>query len=339
MTRFAVAATILAALATAAPARADSTLAKVHAAGSLACGVVTEETDYTKLDTHGGLDDLGELICRAVTVAALGNKARGTVTRFPDEELAFKALAAGQVDLLVGVTPSASNAALYRAAFGPPVFIDGQGFMVRKTSGIHTLRDLAGKGLCYLDSTEAETRVMATVRERGIKAMLHPWSETGEMDAGLVSGHCDAMTGDVSMLAEERAAFHDQKQDFVILPETITLDPAAPAVRQGDAQWAGIVTWTVAALLQAEASGVTQANVATMGASEDPEIRRLVGGDHAAGRALGLPDDWAAAVIAAVGNYGELYARTIGPGTELNLPRGVNALWKDGGLLYPWPVR
>jgi general L-amino acid transport system substrate-binding protein len=147
------------------------------------------------------------------------------------------------------------------------------------------------------------------------------------------------MTGDVSMLAEQRADFHALKNDFVILRQTITLDPLAPAVRRGDAQWAAIVTWTVEALLQAEAAGITQANVNAMLGSDDPVIRRLLGGDRAAARALGLADDWVAQTIRAVGNYGELFARSVGPGTEYNLARGPNALWKDGGMLYPVPLR
>ncbi len=321
------------------PAHAGSVVETLRARGALTCGVVTEETDYTKFDTHGGLDDIGVEICKAVAVAVLGAKAQTKATGYPDEQTAFKALAAGKIDLLAGVTPTASNGALYAVTFGPPTFIDGQGFMVRRDSGIKSLRDLAGKQVCFVDDTETQTQLIATLQERGIKILPYPWSETGEMDAGLVSGHCAAMTGDVSMLAEQRAAFHARKKDFVILRQTITLDPLAPAVRQGDAQWAAIVAWTVEALLQAEASGVTQANVEAMRTSDDPAIRRLLGTDRAAARALGLAEDWAVQVIRSIGNYGELFERSVGRGTDYDLARGVNALWKDGGLLYPLPLR
>jgi general L-amino acid transport system substrate-binding protein len=320
-------------------AHAAGVLDAVRARGSLTCGVVTEETDYTKFDTHGGLDDIGGEICKAVAVAVLGDKAQTKSTNFPDEQTAFKALAAGKIDLLAGATPTASNSTLYGVTFGPPIFIDGQGFMVRRDSGIKSLRDLGGKQVCFVDDTEIQRQLEAAAREQGIKILPYPWSETGEMDAGLVSGHCAAMTGDVSMLAEQRAAFHARKNDFVILRQTITLDPLAPAVRQGDAQWAAIVTWTVEALLQAEASGITQANVEAIRKSDDPAIRRLLGTDRAAASALGLADDWVVQVIRSVGNYGELFARSVGPGTEYDLARGQNALWKDGGMLYPLPLR
>lgn len=159
------------------------------------------------------------------------------------------------------------------------------------------------------------------------------------MDAALVVGHCDAVTADLSKLAEKRSTFHARAADFVFLPETLTLDPVAPAYRQGDDAWAGIVDWTVFALVQAEASGVTRQTVGTMLGSDDPAVQRLLGKDVAVARALGLPPDWAARVIAAVGNYGEIYARTAGANSALNLPRGLNALWTQGGLMYPLPVR
>jgi general L-amino acid transport system substrate-binding protein len=322
-----------------APARAASTLERIRTGGNVACGVVADIADYTKLDTHGGLDELGSEFCKAVAAAVLGEKAQAKITNFPDEQTAFKALVAGKVDVLANVSPTATNGTVYNATFGPAIFIDGQGFLVRKGLGIAALRDLTGKRVCFLDNTLAEPRLMVTFEAQGIKALPHQWSETGEMDAGLTTGHCDAMTGDISWLAEQRSAFHNRRVDFDLLPQTITIDPVVPATRRDEPQWAAVVAATVSALLQAEASGLTQANVGTLEASEDPDVRGLIGADHAAARQLGLPDDWAANAIATVGNYGEVYARTVGPGTEMNLPRGANALWKDGGLLYPSPLR
>jgi general L-amino acid transport system substrate-binding protein len=127
--------------------------------------------------------------------------------------------------------------------------------------------------------------------------------------------------------------------DFVILPETLTLSPVALAYRQGDAQWAAIVDWTVYALIQAEASGVTQANVVAMGQSDDPVIQYLLASDWSAAQALGLSREWAMRVIATLGNYGEIFARTIAERSPLRLPRDLNALWTQGGLMHPLPVR
>ncbi len=322
----------------AAPARA-ATLDSVRAAGALTCGVVTAGEDYTKFDTHGGLEDLGGELCKAVATAVLGQNARAKVLGRPDEASSLRQLADGKTDVLIGVSPSATKAALYGVSFGPPVFFDGQGVMVDRASNIHTLADLAGKSVCFIDNTENEWQLAPRLEAKGVAIRRYPFAEMGEMDAAVVTGHCQAETADVSQLAEQRSKFHGRKKDFVILPDIITFDPLVPAVREADPRWADIVSWAMAALIQAEASGVTKANVADMRTSDDPTIRRLLGGDRATAQALGLADDWAATMIAALGNYGEIYARAIGPGTDLDLPRGRNALWTQGGLLYPLPVR
>ena len=119
----------------------------------------------------------------------------------------------------------------------------------------------------------------------------------------------------------------------------ISKEPLGPAVRQGDDQWAGIVRWTHFAMLNAEAEGVTQQNVDEMLKSPNPEIRRLLGLEGGFGTGLGLSNDWAVAILKAVGNYGESFERNLGSGSRLGIPRGLNALWKDGGLHYPPPIR
>ena len=125
----------------------------------------------------------------------------------------------------------------------------------------------------------------------------------------------------------------------MLLPDILTLDPVAPAYRQGDAQWAAIVDWTIYALIQAEASGLTKDNVAGITRSDDLVVQHLLGIDYSTAVALGLDHAWAARVIAAVGNYGEIYDRTTGAASPLDLPRGLNALWTQGGLMRPLPVR
>lgn len=322
------------------PADADDpTMARVHAAQALACGVVAERPDYNRDDQHGRLDTLGIEICKAVAVAVLSDPTKMRPTTFAVERLAFEALRKGAVEVVVGVTPSASDAWLFGVRFGPPVFYDGQGFIVRKDAGIASANGLAGKMVCFIAGTDLQRVLGTAMRSRGIKYMGFPFGETGEMASALLAGRCNSVTGDVSRLAELRAGFHGQANDFVILSDTLTLEPVAPAYRQGDAQWSLIVDWTVYALLQAEASGVTQANVATMSDSEDIAVQRLLGVDWAAARALGLNHAWAARVIATVGNYGEIYARTVGEHSPLRLQRGLNAVWTQGGLMYALPVR
>jgi len=318
-------------------ASAEAVLEQVKSAAELKCGVVTEEYDYNKDDTHGNLGALGIDICRAVTAAVLGENGKLTVSSFPDEPHGLSAAASGKVALLAGATPRATVSSLYAVAFGQPFFFDGQGFIV--VPEINSIRDLSGKQVCFISNTEAETFVDAVLGARKIDFQPFPFEEQGEMDAALITGHCAAMTADVSRLANTRAAFRGRVSNFAILPELITFDPLAPAFRSGDPQWAAIVNWTIYALIQAEASGVTQANVEAMSTSEDPVINRLLTKAGGVGRALGLDDDWAVHVIKAVGNYGEIFERDVGQRSSLKLDRGLNALWTRGGLMYPSPSR
>jgi general L-amino acid transport system substrate-binding protein len=320
-------------------ALAGSMLDAVKEAGKISCGVAVEEQDWNKDDLHGSLAALDGEICKSIAVAVFGDPGKAQIHPYAVEPDALEALKKGSADVVVGVTPSASSLAFYGVAFGPPIFYDAQGFMVHKASHIGSLADLAGRKVCFIDGTENGPILFAAMKARGIAFVPFPFQEEGEMDAGLVVGHCEAVTADISKLAQVRAEFHSMVNDFVILAETLTLAPVAPAYRQGDVQWGAIVDWTVHALVQAEASGVTQANVAALRKSEDPVIQHLLGTDWSAGQALGLDREWAAHVIAALGNYGEIYARTVGEGSPLRLPRGLNALWTQRGLVQPLPVR
>jgi general L-amino acid transport system substrate-binding protein len=165
------------------------------------------------------------------------------------------------------------------------------------------------------------------------------FQEEGEMEAAFITRNCAAITADVSQLAYEKIAFKSMAQNFEILPDVIAKDPLASTYRLDDPQWAAIVNWTVESLIQAEESGVTQANLAAMKNSGDPVIQRLLGVQRGYGPYLGLDDAWAARVIEAVGNYGEMFDRDLGPGSVMNLVRGPNNLWAQGGLMYALPTR
>jgi general L-amino acid transport system substrate-binding protein len=322
------------------PASAAGTLDQIKSAGELRCGIVTEEYDYDKDDTHGNLSALGTDACKAVAAAVLGESGRLLVSSFPDEHHGLEAVASGKIALLAGATPRASIGARYSIGFGHPFFFDGQGFIVAKTSAINSSADLVGKRICFIGNTEAETVLNATLRQRAINFLPFPFEEEGEMEAALIAGHCAVMTGDVSQLANARAAFHGRINDFVILPEIITFDPLAAAFRADDPQWEAVVNWTIYATIQAEASGVTRANVEKMSSSDDPVTSRLLTKAGGLGRALGLDEAWAAHVIKAVGNYGEMFERDAGQRSSLKLDRGMNALWTTrGGLMYPLPSR
>ncbi len=201
------------------------------------------------------------------------------------------------------------------------------------------MTDLAGKQICYIAETGAEEALAPAMAARSIKYIPFPFEEMGEMEAALVSGHCTAITANVTQLANMRAAFLGQRNNYSILPEMITADPAAPAYPVGDPAWAAIVDWSITALIQAEASGVTAANLETMRSSDDPVVRRLLGTDRGPVLALGLDRDWSVRAIKAAGNFGEIYERDVGMASPLKLPRGQTALWTQGGLLYPMPIR
>jgi general L-amino acid transport system substrate-binding protein len=321
------------------PARAGSVLDAVRKAGQVSCGIVSEPAEWNKEDLHGSLAALDREICKAIAVALFNDAGKAQILPYAVEQNGFEALQKGAAQIVVGVTPSAATLAFYGVTFGPPIFYDGQGFMVHKASGIHSLADLAGRKVCFIDGTETGPILFAAMKARGIRFIPFPFQEEGEMNAGVVVGNCEAVTADISKLAEVRAQFHSMVNDFEILPEMLTLSPVALAYRQGDAQFAAIADWTVYALVQAEASGITAANLNAMSESDDPVVQHLLGADWSAGHALGLDRTWAAHVIAALGNYGEIYARTVGENSPLKLSRRLNALWTEGGLMHPLPVR
>ena len=341
MTRISALLCLLALLITANPpvALAGPTLDKIKAAGTLACGINTELPEYSTQDAHGNHVTFDQDICKAVAVAVLGANAKFTIVPFNDEQDALKALKSGEIALLASGSPSFINTANANLGFARPIFYDYQGFLVNKTMGITTSRDLAGKKVCFLGGTEIEIQLQGFMQRESIKWLPFLFQEEGEMEAAFVTKNCAAVTADVSQLAYERIAFKSRAIDFVILPDVIAKDPLAPAYRLDDPQWAAVVNWIVEALIQAEESGVTQSNLAEMIKSDDPAIRRLLGVQRGYGQFIGLDDAWAARVIEAVGNYGEMFERDLGSGSAMKLPRGPNDLWTKGGLMYALPMR
>lgn len=320
-------------------AHAGTTLDKIKSAGSLPCGINTEEPEYSTQDAHGNHSAFDLDICKAVAVAVLGPNAKFTVVPYRAEQDALKALSTGEIALLATSSTNLVNAAKTNLGFARPVFYDYQGLLVNKTMGIASPKDLAGKKICFLGGTEIENQVEGYMRREDIKWLPFSFQEEGEMEAAFITRNCAAITADVSQLAYERIAFKSMAQNFEILPDVIAKDPLSPTYRVDDPQWAAIVDWTMEALVQAEESGVTQANLAEMKKSEDPVIRRLLGSQHGYGQFLGLDDAWAARAIEAVGNYGEMFERDLGSGSVMKLARGPNNLWTRGGLMYAYAIR
>jgi general L-amino acid transport system substrate-binding protein len=307
-------------------------------AGRLKCGVITEPFDWNKQDLHGNLAALDAAICRATAAALFGRPDRLDIQAYNTEEEGLIGLRKGSSDIVAGVTPSAGEEAMRGIRFSLPIFEDALGIMVHRAEGIHGIADIAGKKLCYIQDTDNDHTLLPYLLSHGIRPLPFGFQEEGEMDAAIMDRHCQATGAMLSKLAEARATFHNI-DDYVFLPVLLDLSPVTVATHAADTRLGAIVDYTISALLQAEFLGITQAQAATLPHSEDPRLQRLSGEDFATAQGLGLPHDWSRQVIESVGNYAELYDRTIGPGTKYHLPRGLNTLWNQGGLLAPLPLK
>lgn len=322
-----------------ATAPTGQTLARVRKAGALVCGVVLDEDDISEADTHGNVSKFGADYCRAMAAEIFGDAAKARFVASSDEPAALAALRDGKTDVLFGATPNPVLGMVYHLAYGPPILIDGQGFLVANRLGIRTLNDLGGRNVCFINASPPEQTLYDVLEPRLQKRENRfPYSERGEMEIALLDGHCDAITGDISWMANVQASFNKRASEFSILPETLSIDPMSPTYRAGDLNWAALVDWTVWAVEQAEVHGMTQANVATLSRSIDPVVQRLTGTTPWIGGTLGISDDAFRRAVAAVGNAGEIYQRNLGSGSSLGLPRGRSALAEQGGLLWSLPV-
>ncbi len=333
MIRPALAASLLLA---ASAAHAGTALDRVRADRSLTCGIIKEEEDYSRATDHGNRAAFDIDMCKAVAVAILGPGARFTIKVYPDEPEGVAALMKGEVELLPTASPSLANQT-GGLAFARPTFYDAQGFVLKTDPTVHTARDLAGKKVCYLTGSAADAGLRAYAAREHIEYTWYPFSEAGEMEAAFFTGNCPAVTSDVSSLANLRGIDKSRAGEFTILPDHIRKDPLAPAWKAGDPQFGAVVAWTVEALIGAEELGVTRANLTQMKASPDPDVQLLLGKPLSTGRALGLETHWAANVIEATGNYGEIFDRDLGANSPLRLDRAENRLWTGGGLMYALP--
>jgi general L-amino acid transport system substrate-binding protein len=219
------------------------------------------------------------------------------------------------------------------------VFYDGQGFMVPKKLGVKSAKELNGATICVQPGTTTELNLADYFRANNMQFKPLVIEKLDEVVAAYLSGRCDVFTTDRSGLAAVRTGRTQNPDEHVILPETISKEPLAPAVRQGDDQWADIVRWVVYALIQAEEKGITSQNVDETAKSEDPDVKRMLGATPGMGKALGLDEKWAHNAVKSVGNYGQIFERNVGDKSPLKLDRGLNDLWTRGGLMYAMPIR
>jgi general L-amino acid transport system substrate-binding protein len=217
-------------------------------------------------------------------------------------------------------------------------YYDGQGFMVRKKMNINSALELNGASICVGQGTTTELNLADYFRTNKMKYEVVSFKTVEEVYKAYDSGRCDSVTDDASGLAANRALLA-VSDDHIILPEIISKEPLASAVRKGDSQWATIVRWVHYAMLDAEENGVNSKNVDEMMKSTNPEVRRMLGVEGKFGDGLGIGNDWVVNIVKQVGNYGEVFDRNVGAGSTLKLPRGLNNLWTKGGLQYGPPIR
>ena len=314
------------------------TLDEVRARGVVVVGVNVGVAGFSMPDEKGVWKGLDVDTAKAIAAAVLGdaNKVKyialTAVQRLP-------ALQSKEVDVLCrNTTATLTRETVNGLNFVHPNYYDGQGFLISKKLGVKSAKQLKGATVCTLPGTTTEMNAADFFRKNGMQWKPVVIENNAELNKALFAGRCDVLTSDASQLAAVRSVAPNP-ENYILLPEIISKEPLAPAVRHGDDQWYDIVNWTVMALIEAEELGITSKNVDDMLKSTDPQIQRFLGVSPGLGKALGLDEKWAYNIIKQVGNYGEIFDRNVGPKTPLKLERGLNDLWTRGGLMYAIPFR
>ncbi|AUL45723.1 amino acid ABC transporter substrate-binding protein [Bordetella trematum] len=316
-----------------------ATLDVVKKRDAVVCGTTTGFAGFSAPDAQGVWRGLDVDLCRAVAAAVLGDANKIKVVPLNSQQR-FTALQSGEVDVLTrntSVTQQRDTAlGIIHAGIN---FYDGQGFMVPKKLGVNSAKDLDGATICMQTGTSNENTLADWARAHKITYKPVVIETFNEVVNAFAAGRCDVFTTDASGLASIRISKMEKPDDYVVLPEIISKEPLGPFVRQGDDAWLNIVSWTLAAMIEAEEYGLTTANVDEQLKSDNPNVRRILGVTPGAGKNMGLDEKWAYNIIKQVGNYGESFERNVGQGSPLKIKRGLNAQWADGGLMYALPIR
>ena len=329
-----------AAAAIGAGAASAQTMDEIMARGALNCGVSTGLAGFAFTDENGEWDGFDVAVCRAVAAAVLDDPM--AVEFVPTTgKTRFTALASGEVDMLArNTTWTFSRDVDLKFEFVGVNYYDGQGFMVPRALGVTSAMELDGASVCIQTGTTTELNLADFFRANNMDYTPIPIETNAEAQQQYLANACDVYTTDSSGLAATRATF-ENPGDHVILPEIISKEPLGPLVRHGDNQWGDVVRWVLNGLIIAEEKGITQANVMDLASApgDDPEINRMLGTEGEYGAMLGLPNDFLVKAIAVNGNYGEIFDAYIGEATPIGLARGLNASYRDGGILYAPPFR
>lgn len=315
---------------------AASTLETVRARGQLRCGTQNDTPGSGAPDANGVLQGIDIEYCRAIAAAVFGDQTKVTFIHTSTLNR-FSVLQSGDIDVLIRETTNLySRDTQIGLIFATTILYDAQGALVATKTGAKTLADLAGASICVLPGSNSELNIADYFRSHNMPFTPISIDNLDALRRTFFEGRCDVFTGDRLMLSSNRS-IAKVPADYVVLPELLAKSPLGPMVRQGDDQWLNIVKWVVNITFLAEEKKLTRGNAEAGRTSNDPEVRRMLGGTAGMSKALGLSDDWGFQVIRQVGSYAEIYDRTLGEGSTLKLPRGLNKLWNEGGLLYSPP--
>ena len=319
-------------------AASGDTLAQVKKKGELQCGVSDGLPGFSNPNAKGVWEGIDVDLCHALAAGIFGDASKVKFIPLNAKER-FTALQSGEVDVLSrNTTWTLTRDATLGLTFPATIYYDGQGFLVNKTLGVKSAKELDGASICIQAGTTTELNVSDYFKANGMKFTPVVFDTSDQTVKGFESGRCDVLTSDQSQLYALKIKL--AKPDAaVVLPEVISKEPLGPAVRQGDEQWGTLVKWTLFAMVNAEELGVTSKNVDAMKASKNPDVRRLLGLEEPSGKVLGIQADWGYQIVKQVGNYGEVFERTVGKGSALGIDRGANALWNQGGFMYAPPIR
>lgn len=322
------------------PALAGKTLDAIKSRGQLVCGVNTGLAGFAQADSNGQWSGLDVDVCRAMAAAVLGdaNKVKWVPL---NAQQRFTALQSGEVDILSrNTTWTLSRDASLGMHFTAVTYYDGQGFLVPVKAKLKSAKQMKGATVCVQAGTTTEKNLTDYSRANGLNVKPVVFDKLEAATGAYFSGRCVSFTADASALASIRNKEAKNPAEHQILPELISKEPLGPMVRRGDDEWFAIAKWVVFGLIEAEEYGVSKANAEQLLAtSTDPVVMRLLGKTEDLGKQLGLDKEWLLRAIKATGNYGEIFERNVGPKTALNLPRGSNRLWSQGGLMYAPPLR
>lgn len=331
--------TAAAALGLSGMAQAGTTLDAVKKKDFVQCGVSDGLPGFSVADSTGKYHGIDVDVCRAVAAAVLGDATKVHYSPLTAKER-FTALQSGEIDMLSrNTTWTSSRDAGMGLVFAGVNYYDGIGFLVNKKLGVKSAKELDGATICIQAGTTTELNVSDYFRSNNLKYTPITFDTSDESAKSLEGGRCDVLTSDQSQLYAQRTKLATPT-DYVVLPEVISKEPLGPLVRRGDEDWLAIVKWSLYAMLDAEEAGVTSKNAAEMAkSSANPDVKRLLGTDGEYGKDLKLPKDWALKIVTQVGNYAEIFEANLGDSTPLKIKRGLNALWKNGGIQYAPPVR